>query len=108
MQSGESIALAKVFQAHAVPQGLCANLMNALKLLANQQEDGDVPMQNIVTNFGKERRKALTDDLREFIKIDSERAFGVKYLKLGMGNFKERRRKVPEGCPEVTVIQSFG
>ena len=32
---------AKVFKAHAVPQGLCVNLINALKLLANQQEDGD-------------------------------------------------------------------
>ena len=32
----------KIFRAHAVPQGLCANLNNALKLLANQQEGGDV------------------------------------------------------------------
>ena len=29
-----------VFRAHAVPQGLCGNLINALKLLANQQRDG--------------------------------------------------------------------
>ena len=60
-------------------------------------------MQNVVTNLGKGSRKALTDDLREFVKIDSERALEVKYLKLGMGKFKERRRKVPEGCPELTV-----
>ena len=33
---------AKVFKAHAVQRGLCANLINALKLLANQQEDGMV------------------------------------------------------------------
>ena len=33
---------------------LCANLINALKLLANQQEDGDGLLQNIVTNLGKE------------------------------------------------------
>ena len=36
--TGESVNQAKVFKAHAVPQGLCANLINALKLLANQQE----------------------------------------------------------------------
>ena len=33
------------------PQGLCGNLINALKLLANQQEDGDGLIQNIVTNL---------------------------------------------------------
>ena len=41
VQTGDSIEQAKVFKAHAVPQGLCANLINAMKLLANQQEDGD-------------------------------------------------------------------
>ena len=39
MQTGESVEQAKVFKAHAVPQGLCANLINALKLLANQHCD---------------------------------------------------------------------
>ena len=42
VQTGESFEQAKVFKAHAVPQGLCANLINALKMLAKQQEDGDV------------------------------------------------------------------
>ena len=65
---------AKVFKAHAVPQGLCENLINALKLLANQQEDGDGLLQNIVTNLGKGSRTGLTEGLREFIKIDKERA----------------------------------
>ena len=41
LQTGESFEQAKVFKAHAVPQGLCGHLINALKLLANQQEDGD-------------------------------------------------------------------
>ena len=39
---------AKGFKAHGVPQGLCANLVNALKLLANQQKDGDGLLQNVV------------------------------------------------------------
>ena len=52
VQTGESINQAKVFKAYAVPQGLCGNLINALKLLTNQQEDG----QNIVTGHtGAER-----------------------------------------------------
>ena len=41
VQTGESVNQAKVFKAHAVPQGVCGNLINALKMLANQQEDGD-------------------------------------------------------------------
>ena len=61
VQTGESFEQAKVFKAHAVPQGLCANLVNALKLLANQQEDGDGLIQNIVTNLGMGSRKGLTD-----------------------------------------------
>ena len=54
VQTGESIDQAKVFKAHAVPQGLCANLINALKLSANQQEDGDGFLQNIVKDLGRE------------------------------------------------------
>ena len=37
VQTGESVNQVKVFKAHAVHQGLCGNLINALKLLANQQ-----------------------------------------------------------------------
>ena len=51
MHTGESVNQAKVFKAHAVLQGLCGNLVNALKLLANQQEDEDGLIQNIVTNL---------------------------------------------------------
>ena len=80
VQTGESIDQAKVFKAHAVPQGLCANVISALKLLANQQEDKDNLIQNIVTNLGEGNRKGLTEGLREFIKIDNERALEVGYL----------------------------
>ena len=33
-------------------RGMCGNLINALKLLANQQEDGDGLIQNIVSRRG--------------------------------------------------------
>ena len=51
VHTGESVNQTKVFRARAVPQRLCGNLINALKLLANQQEDGDGPKQSIVTNL---------------------------------------------------------
>ena len=56
-----------------------------LQLLANQQEDGDGLLQNFVTNLGKESRKVLTDGLREFIKVDNERALDVGSLRQGTG-----------------------
>ena len=66
---------AKVFYAHA--RSFCGNLIDALKLLANHLEDGDGLIQNIVTNFGEGSRKGLTQGLREFIKIDNQRALEV-------------------------------
>ena len=106
VQTGESFEQAKVFKAHAVLQGLCANLTNALKLLANQQEDGDGLLQNIVTNLGMGRRKGLTDGLREFIKVHNERTLDVGELRRGTGPFKVRKPKAPEGGSEVTIRES--
>ena len=85
MQAGESFEQAKVFKAHAVPQGLFANLINALNLLANQPEDGHGLQQSVVTNLGK----GSTDGLREFIRVDTDRALDV--------TLKVRKPKVPEG-----------
>ena len=67
-------------------------MVNALKLLANQQEGGDGLLQNIVKALGKESRRGLTDG-----------ALDVGALRRGTGTFKARKPKVPEGCPEVTV-----
>ena len=51
VQLGVNANEAKVFKAQAAPLGLCDNLINALKLLANQQRDGDSPTQSIVTSL---------------------------------------------------------
>ena len=51
VQFGTNEDEAKVFRAHAVPQGHCESLINAPKLLANQQRGGDSPSQNIVTGL---------------------------------------------------------
>ena len=94
VQTVESFEQAKVFKAHAVPQGLCANLINALKLLANQQEDGDGLLQNIVTNLGKGSRKGVT-------RLGGWRATPRH------GNFKVRKSKVPEAGSDVTIKDSL-
>ena len=51
-------------------------------------------------------RRGLTEGLREFTEIDNERALEDGYLGQGMGKFRVRRPKVPEGCPYVTVRES--
>ena len=72
-------------------------------MLANQQEDGDGLLQNIVTNLGKDSGRGLTDGLREFIKVYNERALDVGALRRGTGTFKVRKPQVPEGGSDVTV-----
>ena len=104
VQTGESVNQAEVFRAHAVPQGLCENLINALELVANQQEDGDGPFQSIVTNLCEWSRKGLTEGLRNFVKVDNHRALEVGHLM--ERSFKIRRPKAEEGCPEVLVRES--
>ena len=89
---------AKVFKAHAVPEGLCANLTNALELLANQQEDGDGLLQNIVKDLGRESRRGLTDGL---LRVDNERALDA--LRRGTGTLKVRKVKALEGSLDVIV-----
>ena len=106
VQTGEHFEHAKVFKAHAVPQGLCANLINALKLLSNQQEDGDGLLQNIVKDLGEESRRGLTDGLREFVKVDNECALDAGALRRGPRTMKVRKPKGPEGGSDVTVRES--
>ena len=84
LQTGESGNQAKVFRAHAVPQGFCGNLINALKLLANQQEDGYGLIQNIVTSLCDESREGLTNGLTEFLKNDNHRAPVEGHLNEGL------------------------
>ena len=52
----------------------CENLINALKLLANQQKDGDSPIQNIVKGLREKSRQPVTNGLRSFIASDNDSA----------------------------------
>ena len=92
-RQAKSVNQAKVFKAHAVP----GNLVNALKLLANQQEDGDGLIQNIVTNFCEGSRKGLAEGLRNFIQVGNHCALEVGRLREGLGSFNVRRPKGEEG-----------
>ena len=82
---------AKVLNAYAVPQGLCGNLINALKLLANWQNDGDSPIQSIVTGLHERTRKGIMDGLRSFIEVDNHKAVDVGQMRKGLRLFS---------CPE--------
>ena len=93
VQTGESVNQAKVFKAHAVSQGFCGNLINALKLLANRQEDGDGLLQNIAANLGEGSRKCVTNVLRYFIQVDKHRVLQVGHLNEASENLKYEGRK---------------
>ena len=75
---------AKVFRSHAAPQGLCANLVNLLKLLTNQQKYGDSPVENIVTGLWEKSRKGIKDGLWKFIEVDNREAVNVGGLRQGI------------------------
>ena len=51
---------AKVFRLHAPPQGMCENLVNALKLSANQQLGCDSLVQELVEGLEEGRRLKMT------------------------------------------------
>ena len=103
VQTGESASQAKIFKAHAVPQGLCENLINALKLLANQQEDGDGPKQSTVTGLCERSWKGITEGLRNLSKVENHCALEVGHLREGSRSFEVRRPKCEEGSPEVLI-----
>ena len=64
---GASASQAVVFKAHAVPQGVRGNLVNALKHLANQPKDGDSPILSIVAGFCERSRNSIMEGLRHFL-----------------------------------------
>ena len=57
VQTGDSASQAKVFKAHAVPQGLCENLINVFNLLADKQKDGDSPVQSNVAGLLRKKQE---------------------------------------------------
>ena len=103
VQLGTNANEAKVFKAHAAAQGLCDNLMNALKLPANQQRDGDSPIQSTVTGLHERSRKGIVDGLRSFIEIDNHSAVDVGHLRRGLRPFHVQKPKFSEDYPEAAI-----
>ena len=101
MQTGESINQAQVFKAHAVPQFLCGNLIHALELLANQQEDGDGLMLNVCDKL---RRGGAEKDLYATACVNSSRltmsaSLMIGHLTQGMGTIRKYEgRKFQKGA----------
>ena len=83
VQLGANTDRGNVFEAHAAPLGLCDNLINALKLLANQQKDGDSPIQSITTGLHERSRRVNMDGLRRFTEADSYSVVDVGDLRRG-------------------------
>ena len=57
-------------------KGPCDNLIYALKLLANQQKDGDSP-KSIIAGLHERSRRGIMDGLRSFIEADNHSAVGI-------------------------------
>ena len=103
VQTDADASQAKVFKAHAAPQGLCENLIDALKFLAKQQSDGDSPIQSIVTGLHERSRKRIMDGLRSFIEVDNHFAVELGEVREGTRPFKVRKPNFWEEYPEATI-----
>ena len=94
---------AKVLKAHATPLELCGNLINALKLLANHQKDGDSPIQSIVTGLRERSRRGKMEGLRRFIQADNHSAVDVGHLRQGTRSLLVKKPKFGEAFSEATI-----
>ena len=97
-----------MFKSHAAPLGLCDNLINALKLQANQQEDGDSPIQSIVTGPHERSRRGTMDGLRRFTEADNHSAVDVGDLRRGTRSLPGQKPQfaeatIREGAYELTL-----
>ena len=77
------------------------HLIHALKLLANQQEDGDSPIQSIVTGQHERSRKGIMDGLRSFIDVDNHSALDEGHVRKAQRPFKVQRPKFSEDFSDV-------
>ena len=83
--------------------GTMWQFINALKLLANQQKDGDSPIQSIVTGLHERSRRGIMDGLRRFIKADSHSAVDVGGLRRGTISVNVKKLQFSEACPQPVV-----
>ena len=89
----------KVFRAHVAPQGVCDNLINAIKLLANQHQDGDGPVKVLVWGFQKRSQPKMMEELRKFITMDNQEAVKIGDLEKRQALRPVVKPKVQYRCP---------
>ena len=78
-----------------------ANSTGAQTLRANQEKDGDSPIQHIIMCLKEKCRERITNGLRSFIVWDNYSAVEVGHLRGGQRPFKAVRRKMAGDCSEV-------
>ena len=100
VQLGTNATEAMVFRTHAAPQRLCEHLINPLKLLVNQQTDGDSPFQSIVTGLHERTRKGIMDGIRSFIEEDKHSALDVGHWRKGLRPCHVQKPNFSEDYPE--------
>ena len=108
MQIGANADRATVFKAHAAPLGLCDNLVNAPKLLANQQKDGDGPIQSINTGLHERRRRGIVNGLSRFIEADNRSAVVVGDFRRGTKAVNVENPQISEAFPEAAIREGAG
>ena len=88
-----------MFRAHVAPQGVCDNLINALKLLANQHQDGDGPVKVLVWGFQERSQLKMMEELRKFITMDNQEAVKIGDLEKRQALRPVVKPKVQHRCP---------
>ena len=79
-------------------------VINALKLLANLQKDGDCPIQSIVIHLHERSRSGIMDGLRRsFIEADNHSAVDVGDLRRGTRSVNVQNPQFSEAFPEATI-----
>ena len=99
---------ATVFRAHATPHGTCDNVMNKLRLLTNQQKDGNSPVGKIVSGLLEGSRSIVMEGLWKFIAVGNHEAVQVGGLQRETRSKKVVRTEfsgavIREGADEPTL-----
>ena len=87
--------------------GLCDILVNALKLLASQQKEGDSPVQSITTGLHETSRRGIMDELRKFIEADNHNAVDVGDLLRSTKSVGVKKPQFSETFPEAAMQRAF-
>ena len=91
-----SVPVRQRFSKRVRPQCLCENLINALKLLANQQKDGETQSRVLQQALCERNRKGIVEGLSKCIKVDNYCVLDVGHLNEGIRyEGRSSKRDVP-------------